>query len=101
MFKVFCLLCGSNCCHHVQKSHATFLSPREVELIQMLANENVSTLKDMAFKSGIAYSTIKVAFTRIYHKLKLDGGSQRSLLLWAFKNQEKLGIEILLNTKED
>jgi DNA-binding NarL/FixJ family response regulator len=65
----------------------------------MLADENISTLKDMAFKSNISYGTIKVAFTRIYHKLKLDGGSQRSLLLWAFKNQEKLGIEIPFNAK--
>jgi DNA-binding CsgD family transcriptional regulator len=101
MFKVFCLLCGSNCCVHVQKSHATFLKPKELQIIQMLGDENIHTLKDVAFRLGLTYSTLRLYMTQIYNKVGLRGGSQRSLLLWAFKNQEKLGIKVPFNTKEN
>jgi DNA-binding NarL/FixJ family response regulator len=60
----------------------------------MLADINILTMKELAFKLNIAHGTLKVYLTRIYEKVKLPGGTQRNLLLWAFVNQEKLGITV-------
>jgi hypothetical protein len=36
--EIFCVRCGGNSCLHIQQSHATVLTPREVSILRAIAD---------------------------------------------------------------
>jgi DNA-binding NarL/FixJ family response regulator len=94
---VFCLRCGSNCCLHIQRSHDSLLTPREVQILRALCDPNAGCRKEIAFNLGITHGTLKVYLSHIYRKLEWDTKSSVNvghLVLFAIANREQLGIPL-------
>jgi DNA-binding NarL/FixJ family response regulator len=91
---VFCLQCGSNCCLHLQASHRTLLTSREVSILRDLVDPQFGPLKEIAFHLGLAIGTVKVYVSHIYHKLGWNNGTLRQLTLWAIAHREQLGFTL-------
>ena len=96
---IYCLVCGSNCCMHVQVGRKTMLSPRELSVVRAVADPQYDGHKAIAYGLHLTEGTLKVYLCNIYQKLGWSGkGSARLLLLWAWANRE--GLEIATPTKD-
>ena len=91
---IFCLQCGASACLHLQESHRTLLTPREIAIIRALCNPAAGNHKQIAFDLGLTYGTLKLYLSHVYRKLGWRFGACDRLVLFAMAHREQLGIPL-------